>query len=142
MIQKTHFAKRWENTGKKNLIIIFYGISSFVCYLSYALEVMTNFIEIIRILIIQPGWFSDTFLNMKMEEADAVRDTLEETLAEALIDADTIEIVHEDMLYECMMHFRHFVNAVDVKYKTYEEFMENKENITRSLYHEIYTIFH
>lgn len=134
--------KYWEKEFNHNFLWHIFFCMLFVIRPGSNDEDFNDFIEIIRILIIQPGWFSDTFLNMKMEEADAVRDTLEETLAEALIDADTIEIVHEDMLYECMMHFRHFVNAVDVKYKTYEEFMENKENITRSLYHEIYTIFH
>lgn len=105
-------------------------------------EDFSDFIEVIRILIIQPGWFGDTFMKMLIQEGDAIRDLLEETLAQALCDADTIEIVHEDMLYECMLRFRQKVNELDMKYDSYEELMVNKDSIVSSLYHDIYTIFH
>lgn len=105
-------------------------------------EDFNDFIEIIRILIIQPGWFSDTFLKMSQAEGDEVRDLLETTLANALIDADTIEIVHEDMLYECMLRFRKRVNTINAQYETYEEIMKHMDSIQKSLYHDIYTIFH
>lgn len=106
------------------------------------LEDFTDFVEVIRILIIQPGWFADTFIDMSIQEGDEIRDMLEETLAKALVDCDTIEIVHEDMLYECMMKFRNHVNKVNETYKTYDEVVKNKDEINDSLYHDIYTIFH
>ena len=105
-------------------------------------EDFMDFIDVIRILIIQPGWFADSFMKMSVEEGDKVRDMLEETLANALIDANTIEIVHEDMMYECMLRFRKKVNALDLLYDSYDELMENEESIRASLYHDIYTIFH
>lgn len=106
------------------------------------LEDFTDFIEVVRILIIQPGWFADTFIEMSIQEGDEIRDMLEETLAKALVDSDTIEIVHEDMLYECMMRFRKNVNEVNKTYNSYDEIMQNKDEIKDSLYHDIYTIFH
>lgn len=106
------------------------------------LEDFSDFVEIIRILIIQPGWYADTFMDMSLQEADEVRDMLETILAEALIQANTIEIVHEDMLYECMMKFRQHVNDINSAYNTYEEVMKHKDKIQESLTHDIYAIFH
>lgn len=105
-------------------------------------EDFKDFVEIIRILIIQPGWYSDTFMKMSIQEGDEIRDLLEETLAQALVDSNTIEIVHEDMLYECMLRFRHKVNEIDMKFDSYEEVMNEKDFIVSTLYHDIYTIFH
>ncbi len=105
-------------------------------------EDFSDFIDVIRILIIQPGWYGDTFMKMSIQEGDAARDLLEEVLADAMVDSDTIEIVHEDMLYECMLKFRHKVNEYDMKYDSYDEFMKDKDYIVSSLYHDIYTIFH
>lgn len=106
------------------------------------LEDFSDFVEIIRILIIQPGWFADTFMDMSIQEADEVRDMLEGVLADGLIQADTIEIVHEDMLYECMMKFRQHVNDINSAYKSYEEVMKHKDKIQESLSHDINAIFH
>ncbi len=105
------------------------------------LEDFSDFVSIIRTLLIQPGWFADTFSSFTTEEGDEVRDLLTETLAQALVDTDKIEIVHEDMLYECMLQFRKFTNDLDKQYDNQKDLMKDKEKIRAKLYHNIRSIF-
>lgn len=132
----------WIEQFNKNFLWHIFFCMLFVIRPGNNYEDFCDFIEVVRILIIQPGWYADTFRNMSIEEGDLVRDMFEETLADALIEADTIEIVHEEMLYECMLRFRKKVNEVDQKYQTYEEIQNDKDSILSSLYHDIYTVFH
>ena len=132
----------WINEMNHNFLWHIFFCMLFIIRPGNNEEDFMDFIDVIRILIIQPGWFADSFMKMSVEEGDKVRDMLEETLANALIDANTIEIVHEDMMYECMLRFRKKVNALDLLYDSYDELMKQEESIRSSLYHDIYTIFH
>lgn len=105
------------------------------------LEDFVDFANIIKILLIQPSWYEERFSQFEPEVGVYLRKEFESILAEALCDADTIEIVHEDKLFQCMMRFRKFVERIEMEYHDYDALKENMEEVRNALYHQISTIF-
>ena len=66
---------------------------------------------------------------------------LSKTMAEALVDADKIDIVHEDKLYRCMNIFRAFTDNLQKRYKDGKIMLRDIETIRDDLYHQIAMLF-
>lgn len=81
-----------------------------------SMEDLIDFVEVLKMLLIQPGWFSRIFSRYGEEKAALLRRGLEEALAEALCAADKIEIVHEDKLLRCMEAFREYADRIVERY--------------------------
>lgn len=105
------------------------------------LIVLDDFCNVIRKLLIQPRWFRQTFGAYGSEVQNTMHFELVKTLAEALVDADTIDIVHEDKLYRCMNIFRAFTDSLPERYKDGKAMMRDIDNIRSDLYHQIAMLF-
>jgi hypothetical protein len=81
-----------------------------------SMEDLIDFVEVLKMLLIQPGWFRRIFSRYGEEKAALLRRGLEEALAEALCAADKIEIVHEDKLLRCMEAFREYADRIVERY--------------------------
>ena len=104
------------------------------------IEDFRDFINVIKMLLIQKGWFLERFTAYG-KHADDVRDYFEKVLAETLIEQDTVEIVHEDHLISVMHCFRKSVESAESDYHSYAEFSKRKEDIETSLKHSIEQLF-
>ena len=104
-------------------------------------EDFEDFITVIKLLLVQPGWYNETFSSYSMKHQKEVHNILLESLAQALVDKGTIDIVHEDNLLKVMGIFKKYVQVLEDKYKVYEDFIENKDAIEKGLYHQIRIIF-
>lgn len=105
------------------------------------LEDFTDFCEVIRLLLIQPGWYAKTFPSFSREDGDKARDLLEEALAQSLVSVKKIDMIHEDRLYDCMKIFRTYTETVEKKYTSYTDFRDQQDKIQSGLKHRILTVF-
>lgn len=105
------------------------------------LEDFTDFCEVIRLLLIQPGWYVQTFSSFKKQDGEKTRNLLEQILAQSLVSAGKIDIVHEDRLYDCMQIFHSFVENLENRYPTWDEINQNQKKIASSLRHQIAAVF-
>ena len=103
--------------------------------------VLDDFCNVIKKLLIQPRWFRRTFENFGKEVQDTMHFELSKTLAEALADADKIDIVHEDKLYRCMNVFRAFTDSIETRYTDSSIMLRDIDNIRNDLYHQIAMLF-
>lgn len=102
---------------------------------------LNDFVNVIEILVAQPGWFMNTFRRYSDEERKDVRNTLLSSLADAMIDAKKIEMVHEDRLHRIMGVFRRYVEFLEEKYDTYKSFQDQEEEICAALSYQISNVF-
>lgn len=105
------------------------------------LVVLDEFCSIVRKLLIQPRWFRTTFASFGKEVQDTMQFELAKTLAEALVDADKIDIVHEDKLYRCMNIFRAFTDGLQIRYTDGKIMLRDIDEIRNDLYHQIAMLF-
>ena len=105
------------------------------------LIVLDDFCSVVKKLLIQPRWFRQTFASCGKEVQDAMHFELTKTLAEALVDADKIDIVHEDKLYRCMNIFRAYTDGLAVRYSDGKDMMRDIDSIRSDLYHQIAMLF-
>lgn len=105
------------------------------------LEDFTDFCEVIRILLIQPGWYAETFSCFSEEEGQKARNFLETALAEALVAVGKIDMIHEDRLYDCMNVFRSYTGSLEKKYHTLSDMEKNKSRIVSGLRHQVAAVF-
>ena len=103
--------------------------------------VLDDFCKIVKKLIIQPRWFKNTFADFGKEVQQTMQFELSKTLAEALVDADRIDIVHEDKLYRCMNIFRAFTEGIEKRYTDSKIMLRDIDNIRSDLYHQIAMLF-
>ena len=105
------------------------------------IEAFTSFVEVIRLLLIQPRWYEERFMNFAAAHASEAKEHLALTLAEALCDIGKIDIIHEDKLYHCMEEFRSFIEKLEERYKDYPSFYRDMPRITNALLHQVTIIF-
>ena len=105
------------------------------------LEDFVDFISVLKSLVIQPGWFDQTFTQYTSVESQFVRNRFEVVLSSAMCDSDTIEIVHEDKLLQCMQVFRDTVDEADGMYSAFADLNADFEQICNALYKQIRMIF-
>ncbi len=105
------------------------------------LEDFVEFIGVMKMLLIQPTWFNDLFADYSKGQAEYIKDKLQVTLVNALCKANTIEIVHEDKLLECMDLFRDAADELENRYASFESLNRDLEDICDELYKRIGMIF-
>jgi len=105
-------------------------------------EDFSDFVRVIKILLIQPGWYQSRFSGFGKEHAEEARIYFEKVLAAALKDADTIEMVHEDLMINVMNYFRDLIERTELAYPEYEAFCKRKEDVASDLSHGIRQLFH
>ncbi len=103
--------------------------------------VFNDFLRVLRRLIIQPGWYREKFLQYEEEDALACRRWLTGILAEGMVRADTIEIIHEDRLFEVMQRFRVFVERTETAYPELELFEASRDELKNQLWHDLLRVF-
>lgn len=105
------------------------------------IEDLEGFVGVIRILLIQPGWFNRLFKNFEREDANVVRDDLSIELANALVSIGKIDIIHEEKVHTVMETFRQFCDKLDQECFDYETYQESKERILSELSYRIKVSF-
>ncbi|MBQ3459909.1 MAG: hypothetical protein IJH14_04475 [Solobacterium sp.] len=103
--------------------------------------VLDDFLSVIKKLLIQPRWYRSTFSSFDKDVQDTMHFELSKTMAEALVDVDKIDIVHEDKLYRCMNIFRAFTDNLQKRYKDGKIMLRDIETIRDDLYHQIAMLF-
>ncbi len=105
------------------------------------LEDFTDFINVIRLLLVQPGWYEERFVSYQDKGSD-VRNELLHSLAEELVNIGGIRIIHEEKVYELMQMFRTFCLETEKQYPSYEDYEKERDAILASLSDKISIVFH
>lgn len=106
------------------------------------IEDFSDFINIIRLLMIQPSWYNNKFLAYGEKNAKDIQDELAGSLAQALVSIDKIDIIHEEKVHDVMDQFRFYIEEVEKNYPTYEDYQANQKQILEELMHAVGSIFH
>ena len=99
----------------------------------------TQFINVIKNLIIQPTWFKNKF--SKYEDKTKAQNFLLEQLAICMVNNGKINIIHEDNLYKIMIMFKEFVETLEKEYSSLEQFEKDKDFIKEILQRKMSSIF-
>ncbi|MEG2799870.1 MAG: hypothetical protein RR925_08280, partial [Erysipelotrichaceae bacterium] len=95
----------------------------------------TQFIEIIKSLIIPPTWYREQFAKFGDIDGQIARDFLTTALAEAMVSVGKVDIVHEDKLIGILeVH-------LNTWYEYYDDFNQNLAEIKHNLEHKIVNLF-
>ena len=105
------------------------------------LEDMTDFVKVIELLVVQPGWYTKAFAAFGKADAEYVQRCFLKTVGEALVAQRKIEIVHEENLLRVASIFRHFVNFCEEKYTSMQMFLDSEEAVKAALVHQISVVF-
>lgn len=100
-----------------------------------------SFIHIIKRLIIQPTWYESKFEAYGNGKAKWMRKYYEKVLAEALVDMNTIKIIHENKMLRVMDIFRTMIDTNELVYPDFEEHKKQLPHITDTLKHQIRRVF-
>lgn len=104
-------------------------------------EDVQDFAHVIALLLVQPGWYASLFTQFGKEEADRVRNSLLERLADALIRADTIDTIHDEKLYEVKELFRHEADRISAMYSDYALLSARLEDLGSDLSDAVLRLF-
>ena len=104
-------------------------------------EEFEEFINTMRILLIQPGWYAATFSELPEETAKEVQEAMETTLAYAMRESGSIRIIHEESLYRCMEIFRNTIQDMEIRYHNPSDLERDLPALRRVLYQEIQHVF-
>lgn len=104
-------------------------------------ECMEDFARVISILLIQPHWYGNIFAQYEKETAQRYRDCFEEMLAKAIVEADTIETIHDEKLYAVMEYFRARMTKISESYPQAENLEMRREDICNEMEYEIRRLF-
>jgi hypothetical protein len=102
----------------------------------------TEFVHVIRKLLIQPTWFARTFPKFNVDEQDSIRDDLLETLADAMIESEKIDMIHEDSLHKLMGIFRRYTEFLEQRYRTFKEYESERDICMRELHRQLSSTLH
>lgn len=106
-----------------------------------AAENLEEFASVIRRLLIQPGWYAQLFPSFAREDADQARIYFEETLGEAIVEADTIETIHDEKLYEMMILFRKEMERVSSSFSSGGDLLARQEELGIDLKRNLVRLF-
>ncbi len=101
-----------------------------------------EFVHVIEKLLVQPSWFRKTFSDFTDLEQKRIRDDLLETLAEAMIQSEKIDMIHEDNLHKMMGVFRRYTEFLEQRYRKYEEYESEKDICMAMLKKQLSSILH
>ena len=131
----------WESVMNEDFQWHIFFVMLFSIQPGNNLEDISDFVKVIELLIVQPGWFKDSFSGYSKKDAEYVQRCFLKTVAEALAAQRKIDIVHEENLLRVASIFRHFVNFCEEKYVDMQEFLDSEEAIKAALIHQISVVF-
>ncbi len=105
-------------------------------------EDFSEFISVIKKLLIQPSWFESTFSRYSKKDQKETQSYFERALAEALIQYGKIEMIHEDRLVKIMDIFRRTIESVQTEYTSYALLRKRIDDLGETMTHEILRVFH
>ena len=80
------------------------------------IEDFTDFVRIIKTLLIQPSWYAERFSKFDQEQQSMALGFFEQTLAKAYAEAKVVETIHEDKLLQSAYTFREFIEKTEADY--------------------------
>lgn len=101
----------------------------------------TQFVEVIRNLLIAPSWYREQFVTFGDVNGQKARDALTITLAKILVSIGKVDIVHEDKLLRVMEIFKDYVENLMQRVQNYEEFCKSEAEIKKHLEFKIVNLF-
>lgn len=101
----------------------------------------SDFIKVIRNIIVVPSWYNQKFTTFGADKAKIVRDALLEGLAKELIDVKKINIIYEENLYQVSNIFRNSIDELDEAFNSFEEISEQLIEVVETLRRKIRQIF-
>lgn len=105
------------------------------------LQDFTEFLKVIKRLIIQDGWFNSLFDKFYPNEKLLLKNELLTTVANCMVEKGKIDIIHEHNLYKLMTQLKSFIEMLDEEYKTYEDYKKDEEYIKDILKRKTISIF-
>ncbi len=106
------------------------------------IDCLSDFADMIRLLLIQPSWFERRFKDWPQEDCAAAGDYWKLLLSDALIKADSPEIIHEEKLLKVMNLFRTTVEVSETTYASFEEMRRSEMYIENQFAKAVARIFH
>lgn len=100
-----------------------------------------QFIKIFKQLLIQPTWFESKFSQYGKGKAKWIRGYYEKALIEAIVEINSIEIIHESKMLRMMDVFHTLIENNELLYDSFAEHKSNLVNISKTLNHQIHRIF-
>ncbi len=101
----------------------------------------TNFIKIIKEMIINNTWYEEKFNFLQLSIADQLRKDLTDEVAKAMVNVGKISIVHEDKLFQILELFREYIDSLEKKLKKDEHTINQKEQWLEELNSKICLLF-
>lgn len=105
-------------------------------------DCLSDFADMIRLLLIQPSWFEKRFDAWTDEERCEMRDYWKTLLSDALIRVDSPEIIHEEKLLKVMNLFRTTVEVAETTYASFQELQRSGMYIEKQFHLAVSRIFH
>lgn len=105
------------------------------------LDDFMDFAKVIKILLIQPTWYDQRFETYNKYDAQSVKDHFEFVLAQALVESATIEMIHEDNLYQVSQVFKDFIDRLENDYPDYKRLEKRMDDVSDELKKEIIAVF-
>lgn len=134
--------KYWEKRMNKDFQWHIFFAMLFSIQPGNNLEDFTDFLQVIKMLLVQPSWYAQTFSSFEEQEQKQAQNYLLQVLADGLVEVGTIDIVHEENLLKVMDVFKRFITTFcEEKYGSYAKFEEEKDAIARTLLHQIRIVF-
>lgn len=96
-----------------------------------------DFIQVIRILLVQPTWYEQTFERFSSENAMKVKVYFLECLAKGLLQVGSIEVIHEDKLFHCMNTFKSLIEQYQKEYASFHQMENALEDLGQQLIDQI-----
>ena len=104
-------------------------------------EDFEDFISVIKMLIVQPGWYIETFSSYTVSKQKQAQNDLLEVLASGLVEVGSIDIVHEENLLKVMDVFKKYIHVLEERYPKFDDFENDLPAISSALLHQIRVIF-
>ena len=105
------------------------------------IEDFSDFVGVIRKLIIRNGWYLERFMHYDEDQADQARYFFLGVLAGALVRAGTIEIIYEEKMLDVMNAFKFFIERIEHAYPDYDSLFKAEPALEVQLVHEVLRIF-
>lgn len=105
------------------------------------IEDFSLFMDIMKDYIIDHYWFKTSFMKLEMNEATKVQDACSLLLAKTLCDVGTIQIIYNDKLKEIRRVFTLFIEELEKRVISYQDFAHYCEAYYEQLREQIRAIF-
>lgn len=105
------------------------------------IEDFSLFMDIMKDYIIDHYWFKTSFMKLEMNEASKVQDACSLLLAKTLCDVGTIQIIYNDKLKEIRKVFTLFIEELEKRVISYQDFAHYCEAYYEQLREQIRAIF-